>query len=413
MFLTVQPRIFFFTLALIVLSFSLEARTQTENLDDFFQQARQQAFAGKRQEAKALCQTILQKNPDYVDARLLLGRINSWDGAYAVARRELRQVMAAKPDYADAREALIDVELWSGRPREALQLADEGLTLEPRNKNFLFKKAKALQALGTSREAIAASEEALQLDPDFAEARTLTEQLKDSFKSYRAKIEYTTDFFDKTFDPWQLVALSLSREQSWGTVIGRINYARRFNLNAAQVEIDAYPKFRKGTYAYLNLGYSSFSIFPKVRLGAELHQSLPQNFETSFGIRHLRFTSQEVTIYTGSVGKYHGNYWVSFRPFITPSSLGRSFSGNLTVRRYFGDAESYVSLVAGAGSAPDGRYTVLELIRLNSQQTSVEWRKRMGSDWFGVGSFGFENQELKSAGTRKRYTLSLGVERRF
>src|SRR5262245_8750596 len=284
-----------------MMSLPLVVLGQTDGPDELFRQARQQAFDGHRAEAKGLCERTLAISPGYVDARLLLGRLHSWDGEYDLARRELQQVLKAKPHYADAREALIDAEMWAGHPREALKLADEGLAAEPGNQNLRFKRAKALRSIGDYKGAASAVNETLQTDPESPEARSLSLQLKDESKIYRLKIDYTADFFDSTFDPWHLMTVSLSRPTGWGSVIGRFNYASRFGPRASQFEVDAYPRIRNGTYAYLNAGYSSSSIFPEFRGGAEIYQALPRSYEASFGVRYLRFSGSGVTIYTGSV----------------------------------------------------------------------------------------------------------------
>ena len=126
----------------------------------------------------------------------------------------------------------------------------------------------------------------------------------------------------------------------------RVNYASRsFGSSAKsgiQFELDLYPRITKGFYAYLNGGYSSSSIFPKYRLGGELYKSLPFSFEISAGIRYLDFSSTQVYIYTGYLGKYYKNYWFSFRPFFTLKPSGVSFTGIWIVRRYLEDAENYI-----------------------------------------------------------------------
>src|SRR5262245_49105742 len=163
----------------IILGLSLEAQGQTVGPDELFRQAHTLAVEGKRTEAKALCEKILEASPGYVDARLLLGRLHAWDGAYDEARRELKRVLEVKPDYAEARDALIDVELWSGNPREALRLAEEGISRDPSNQNFRYKKARALRLLGDLKGASSAVDETLKADPQSSQARSLSQQLKD------------------------------------------------------------------------------------------------------------------------------------------------------------------------------------------------------------------------------------------
>jgi YaiO family outer membrane protein len=386
---------------------------QAEGNDELFDRARQLAFNKQRREAREVCAVILEKNPDYFDARILLGRLHSWDGNYEIARKELQRVVEARPAYADARDALIDVEIWSDNPREALRLCDEGLGSEPNNETFHYKRARALNNLHHVDEAIAAAKKALEINPEYKEAKLMLDRLQDSETLYRAKVEYSYDAYDRTLDPWQQVSVSLSRYMPFGSLIGRINQARRFGETATQFEVDSYPRIRKGTYAYVNVGFSSSPVFPKVRYGAEVYQKLPAGFDASIGFRRLHFTSTKVMIYTGSVGKYYGNYLFQFHPFITPSSVGSSFSGNFVVRRYFEDAENYATLSFGAGTAPDQKYTSLDLIRLYSQKISLDGRKTVGKGTSVLGYFGFANQELKFGGKRKTYSFSFGIEKSF
>jgi tetratricopeptide (TPR) repeat protein len=129
---------------IVTLCLSVVGLSQAEGIDGLYAQARELAFNGKRQAARDICTSILEKNPNYHDARLLLGRLYLWDWKYELARAELTQVLTLKPAYADARDALIDVELWSDHPEAALPLCEEGIHLDPSYKIFYYKKAKAL-----------------------------------------------------------------------------------------------------------------------------------------------------------------------------------------------------------------------------------------------------------------------------
>ena len=162
-------------------------------------------------------------------------------------------------------------------------------------------------------------------------------------------------------------------------MIVRANYANRFREDTAQYEIDAYPRLAKGLYAYVNYGYSSHRFFPKNRVGGELYANLPHGVELSGGFRWLQFESSEVTIYTGTIAKYQGNYWISLRPYITPKSEGTSQSYNLTVRRYFGGPDNYLGvyrrhrLVAGRDHQHD-RPGSIRLAQGSASRPEGIWR---------------------------------------
>lgn len=80
---------------------------------EMFQFARKLALDGKRDEARAACKEILMEQPDYYDARILIGRSFAWDGNFEEARKELQLVLDQDFDNKDAILAMIDVEHWA------------------------------------------------------------------------------------------------------------------------------------------------------------------------------------------------------------------------------------------------------------------------------------------------------------
>ncbi|MEX0274208.1 MAG: YaiO family outer membrane beta-barrel protein, partial [Flavobacteriaceae bacterium] len=99
--------------------------------------------------------------------------------------------------------------------------------------------------------------------------------------------------------------------------------------------------------------YSQAPIFPDHRVGAELYGNLPNNMELSLGGRYLDFPSSKVSIFTGSVGRYMGDYYVSVRPYYTPQSGKRDgLAGTLMARKYR-DANTYLGASFGMGYMPD------------------------------------------------------------
>ena len=125
-------------------------------------------------------------------------------------------------------------------------------------------------------------------------------------------------FQDDTAD-WWAADVEYRRTFGWGSLLGRVNWARRFGNTGFQYEVDAYPRLPHRTYLYLNIGFSSDpSLFPDLRYAAEAHHSFPKGWEASLGFRRLEFSSSNVTIVTGTAAKYYGNWWISLRP--KPSS---------------------------------------------------------------------------------------------
>lgn len=385
----------------------------TEGVDEQFARARELAFGGHRDEAIALCRAALERSPGYHDIRILVGRIHAWEGRYDEGRGELQQVLRAAPDHLDGRVALVDLELWSDQPRRALALCDEGLARHPAQPQLLFRKARAQKALGAYAEALAAARQAQAADPSLFETRQLIENLAELTQRSKVSLNATYDRFDRTFDPWRTTSLSLAHRFDAGSLIGRINRAERFGDTGHQFEVDAYPRWKDGTYFYLNAGFSESGIFPHRRYGAELYHNFPRGIEASLGLRHLRFSASSVTIYTGSVGKYWGNYLFTLRANATPSSIGASTSGSISARRYFGDGENHLSLTLGSGVSPDQPNPSAEILNLRSRKAGLAAQGWIHRRLILSGSLAYEQQELGPGVERAQTTFGAGLEWRF
>ena len=229
---------------------------------------------------------------------------------------------------------------------------------------------------------------------------------------YEAELSYRTDQFIDIFDPWHFVELDLKRETAIGSVIGRIRYANRFSRNGMQYEIDAYPSIADGLYAYLNAGISDASIFPDYRFGFNLYKSLPNSFEADAGLRYLNFGDSDVTVLTGALSKYYGNYYFTARTYITPKNTGTSSSFSLQARKYFRSAEHYINLRAGYGSAQEElRFEELTQ-RLNSWSISARIMWELSAKTQIGGSIGYDSEEFENF-TRKRLSIESSFAFRF
>jgi len=219
-------------------------------------------------------------------------------------------------------------------------------------------------------------------------------------------------FSDGT-DPWRLASVSLSRRTTAGSFIARVNYANRFATDGVQIEADAYQRLSKTIYLYLNAGYSGATIFPAWRAGGEAFTSLPNAWEASLGFRQLRFGGAPVTLFTGAVGKYLGNYWLSLRPYLRSKSGGLSASAGLTARRYFEDGDHWVGAAASYGSSPTDRITPDAVGRTHALSMSLNGSTGLTRRLLATWTLGHDAEELAPGRTRKSVTASAGFKLAF
>ena len=233
---------------------------------------------------------------------------------------------------------------------------------------------------------------------------------EDSLRRTTLAVDISYATFQGSIDPWSSAAISLSHRSAWGSLIGRANVANRFATTGTQFEVDAYPRTGKSTYLYLNAGYSQSSIFPEWRFGGELFASLPNAWEASLGFRQLRFGGDPVTLYTGAVGYYFGNYWVSVRPYVRFKTNGTSASAGLTMRRYFEDADNYFGLRASYGNSPTDNTTPEAISRTNSSSFGLQGSHTLSARYLWNWSAGRDVEQLSITNTRTSLTASVGLK---
>ncbi|MBM3774203.1 MAG: YaiO family outer membrane beta-barrel protein, partial [Acidobacteria bacterium] len=292
--------------------------------EDLLKKARTLAFEKQRTEALALLERRLEAEPEDMDARVFYGTVLSWEGRNDEARQQLQLVLERHPDHGDALVALANVELWSDHPEQADRLMATALERRGNRVDLMYARARALRNLGRSREALEMVNRVLSLAPQHEQAQKARRGLEDDLRHWEAQWSYTHEWFNEALAPWHEAQLALKRALPAGSLIARFSQAHRFGLRSRQAEMDFYPSFRPGTYAFLNLAYSyDAALYPRYRTGADLYQNLGGGFEGSGGFRRLGF-GNKVNIYTASLGKYHGDWLWNGRRRTSPAPRARS-----------------------------------------------------------------------------------------
>ncbi|MDP3445990.1 MAG: YaiO family outer membrane beta-barrel protein, partial [Ignavibacteria bacterium] len=279
----------FLTIFSVFLVYPAYAQTRnsedTTSLEPLLNQARQLAYNKERAKARKICFQILNRDSTYWDAAVLIGRTYIWDSKYDSSRVVLNRIIVNKPGYYDAFDAIIDNELMDDNYTTAIKLADEALLYHPDDESFLYKKARALNKLGKTKESSALLSRILQINSANKEAPKLLLDIKRAGRVNKFTMTYSTDMFNGS-TPWTFASASIGRKTThFGSIILRYNYANRFGNNGHQAEIDAYPAICKGIYVYFNAGVSNKKNFPFSRLSIEPYFKLPKSFEASIGVR--------------------------------------------------------------------------------------------------------------------------------
>lgn len=422
MILSGPSRINFLSCSLfLLLSLTLQTAGAQDTLtsDELFTQARTAAFKKKDYpEAIALSRLALTKSPDYPDIHVFIGRIYTWNHHLDSAREQFNYVLQRHPDNLDAISAFADLEYWNDHDTAALGYCEAGLKYHPGSSELLLKKARILNDMRHFRDAYAVADTLLQIDPKSEAARALASSIKSNNSQNKVGISYDYVYFDQHYPssaPWHLVSMDYSRQTKLGAVIGRINYANRFQTNGIQAEIDAYPHISNTFYSYLNIGYSSdLPVFPTYRAGFSLYANLPKSFEAEAGFRYLHF-SNDTWIYTASAGKYYKSWWLNLRTYLTPGNTGLSNSYTLSARYYVGGADDYLAATIGTGISPDDRATSIQLSnkKLLAKKASLEYRRSFHKINILYVSGGYINEQIKDGVQGNQLDIGIGYQRKF
>lgn len=398
----------------LVAGFHSSLAQESFDPDELFLEARKLILDGKYAEGRKIAFRALEKYPTYADILILVGRSYAWDGKNDSASIYLERAIVASPQYTDGYVAYLDNLFWSDQLDEAEKLL-----------------ARAKENLGspTPDPIVYRESRWYYYKEDYDQAYDLVKPLFDKGYNqegmllYLANLNrlrqalalgatYDYDTFEGAIAPWHTWSFyGRTRTKLTGSLIARVTQSRRFESFGTLYELDAYPSVGKNGYAYLNLGGSKGGFFPKLRFGASYFRNIKGGWELEAGYRYLGF-SEATHIYTGSVGKYTGNWWLNFRPNFIPSDQGVSMSGQFTSRYYFKSAEDFFSLTLSTGVSPDEETRALNQL-LNSYRIRVGFQHLISPSFMVYSFVGYSIDEISDTITRNNLNLSMGLEYRF
>ena len=372
---------------------------QITDPDESLKQARTLAFEGKKEESIVLLNQIVEKYPNYVDVRMFLANVYTWNKQYNKAREVYEYLISKDEKNKEYWTGIIKNEYYADNLVKAMTYCFQGLNVYPLDPEITILKAKVQNAQSKPFEALKTTKDYLKENPKDSLVKAYQSSLKNDIATNTISISTGLDVFSDVFDPMRYYYLSYAKETNKGTVVARYNLNKKFETYGSQFEIDAYPSLGKGMYAYLNLGYSKSFIFPDWRYGAQIYRNLPKAFDASIGFRTLRFGKNNVNIYTGSLGKYFGNSYVFFVPYLIPSDEGWSKSGSFTYRKYGANEDQYFGIRVSAGFSPEiNRFgtDVLtnKIISLKAQSINLAYNFKVKNNRNLIGTnLGLEHQE--------------------
>jgi lipoteichoic acid synthase len=156
-----------------------EYKVNQLTIDDTFFKARDLAFNKRSVESRVILKFLLNKSPNYHDARVLLARTHAWNDQYDSARYYLNQVISRAAGYADAYVAASDLEYWDDHLDKSMEWITEGLKYNPNNVELMAREARILALKNKKKEAKQKLEAILKINPDHELSLDLLKKLKE------------------------------------------------------------------------------------------------------------------------------------------------------------------------------------------------------------------------------------------
>ncbi|MFT7165116.1 MAG: YaiO family outer membrane protein, partial [Flavobacterium sp.] len=227
-------------------------------------------------------------------------------------------------------------------------------------------------------------------------------QLKVKSDSDRIGINYNyTAFSRSSVGPWQLTSLQYIRERKKITLISRLSYADRQSFgnsisSGIQYEFETYIKNNQKSYSFINTSFSDDIVFPKLRLGYSYFHNFKKAWEGDIGVRYTQTIDNDIYASVIGIGKYIGSYWLNLRSYLQINNKEVNPAFTATARYYFDTKYDYVTVLAGYGSSPDERVSLVDLeqrISLNSYRIGAGYFRQFGNQFITGAQIMLNHQE--------------------
>lgn len=399
-----------------LLIYSLNSFGQLNN-DSLFVEAQKNTSNKEYEKALSQAKQILITDITNSDALLLIANIYIWQGDYLSSYIYFNKLYTINPKNQELYDSWLNMLLWSKNYNLILSTTQKAEENGYSNAyNITLKKALAYKGLEEYQNGITEIENNKAF-LDSTAIKSLYNELTLLNKKFYLSAFYTFDIFDNgNPSPHQLGYLEFGTKINNNTLVLRQNWAKKFNTNDYQTEIDYYQTFANKEYIYINYGFGYLqNIFPRHRVGLEYYFPLRYKFETSIGGRYLSFPNSEVYIATGSLSKYFNNSFLSIKPFYVFRNNGNILSARVNYRLYGKNDFTYWGIELGYGNSPDDLhllYTPTANSRLQSYSIKLEKNLLLYDHIIHIAG-GYAIEEITNNVYRSKYLGELMITYKF
>lgn len=410
--------------AILLLSiFVIASMHAQQNVDSVFLKAVEYSRANKLDSALNTAHQALRMDSLRGDIYVFAANVYSWKEKNDTAMKYLNSARKCRYLNDEFYESALNILLRAQKNDSVLSLCDEAQKNGYNNSTDLLKKRvivydNKMEYSKIVKQFKDSVSKTMLSDKQLSEIYT---RAKSELSQQIIAVDYNLDIYS-TNSVHQFASIAYTNKYDRiSTSIG-FNYANRFNKNDLQIDYTGYVKMLSRNYWYLHYAYAfNGNLFAKHRMGLEYYHKSKKATESSLGIRYMFYPlaeSKYVWIFTGSMGVYFKNNWLSFRPYFVKQENQNSVSFNVKYRIYKENPLDYTSLEFGFGNSPDDIYTStqgsfnqLMSYRLRFEKAKV-YGKKSQIVW-GAGVVQEQYSKGPDIASRFRFLIDLGYRYRF
>lgn len=178
-----------------------------EDVDDLIQKGYKQHQAGDLASASEIYRSILDRQPEHIDANFLLGTLNMQQEDLDEATVLLKKAIALKPDHVEAYNKLAIVFQKQGKLIEAIEIFNQILSIGPENANVYFNLGNLYNKLNKYDMAVESFGKTIFFKPNDHEAHNnlgailrKMGKFDEAVESYKTALKLKPDYTEAHFN---------------------------------------------------------------------------------------------------------------------------------------------------------------------------------------------------------------------
>ncbi|MEO9804895.1 MAG: YaiO family outer membrane beta-barrel protein [Reichenbachiella sp.] len=381
--------------------------SQAQDYEHYMSEAKSLAVSEKYYSADSLVDLALENFVNDHDLLCLKARICSWHEDLVAADSIAEHVLVHYPEDLEAFRIKATLSYWSGNSEKLLTQAQEFLSRYPDEIVFKYYEAYAYYKLGVVDKSTNLVRQLLEINSEYLPGIRLLKEIKSTHYSFW-ETEVTYAHFSSTLDPWQQIRVGygVNKKLPWN---GHVLAVNRFNVKGFSLEMEAYPRLTRKSYAFIVASYSPNSFMANYTAGLELFQSF-QNFEISVGSKRFKFDRDEFFLHKASLGFYKKKYFANYQILLSKALNTNNYTHILRMRGYLGSGQYLEGEVISGTNVqeyfnPEGTTNILE-----NKSAGLKYSARLMENSALLFGIRVRSEEYRSESSRTRIDFQMGIK---